>query len=44
MKSKRGIQKFISGDIYEGEFAKGKFHGKGRYLWANSTYYNGSFV
>jgi len=44
MKDKRGVEQFYNGDLYEGEYVNDKFQGKGKYLWTNSTFYNGSFV
>lgn len=35
--------KFSIGDYYEGEFLKGKKHGKGIYKYANGDKYEGEF-
>ena len=33
-----------NGDVYEGEFVDGRFHGQGSYLWASGQRYQGEFV
>ncbi|MCB0541563.1 MAG: hypothetical protein KDE33_28920 [Bacteroidetes bacterium] len=30
--------------MYRGEYQKGKFNGKGKYLWANGSSYEGDFL
>lgn len=33
-----------TGDIYEGDFVNGHFHGKGKYTWTSGAYYEGDFI
>jgi hypothetical protein len=35
---------FEDGSIYEGDFVKGKKHGKGKYTFPNGNAYEGDFV
>ncbi len=36
--------KFHSGDVYRGQFAKGRFNGQGRFVRANGSVYEGAFL
>ncbi|CAJ1061145.1 ankyrin repeat and MYND domain-containing protein 1 isoform X1 [Xyrichtys novacula] len=38
-----GVQEWLDGSRYEGEFVSGLKHGKGRYTLRNGEYYEGSF-
>ncbi|XP_051930203.1 ankyrin repeat and MYND domain-containing protein 1-like [Hippocampus zosterae] len=38
-----GVQEFLDGSKYEGEFVNGLKHGKGRYIWKSGEVYEGSF-
>ncbi|XP_049585449.1 ankyrin repeat and MYND domain-containing protein 1 isoform X2 [Syngnathus scovelli] len=38
-----GVQEFLDGSKYEGDFVDGLKHGKGRYSWQNGEFYEGSF-
>ncbi|KAM7011941.1 ankyrin repeat and MYND domain-containing protein 1 [Tautogolabrus adspersus] len=38
-----GVQEWLDGSRYEGEFVNGLKHGKGRYTWFNGEYYEGFF-
>lgn len=38
-----GVEVFVNGDKYKGEYKNGKFHGKGKYVWANGSCYEGQF-
>jgi hypothetical protein len=33
-----------NGDVYTGNFVNGKFHGKGKYTFADGTVYEGDFA
>ena len=33
-----GKESFTDGSVYEGEYADGLKHGKGKITWANSSY------
>ncbi len=33
-----------TGDIYEGDFENGHFHGKGKYTWTDGNYYDGDWA
>ena len=35
LRSGKGYEKYTNGNLYYGEFLKGKAHGKGRYQWNN---------
>ena len=39
----KGIYKYPSGNLYDGEFRNSKMNGKGKYNWSNGTVYNGEF-
>ncbi|XP_061540142.1 ankyrin repeat and MYND domain-containing protein 1-like [Phycodurus eques] len=38
-----GVQEFLDGSKYEGDFVNGLKHGKGRYTWKSGEFYEGSF-
>ncbi|XP_065811686.1 ankyrin repeat and MYND domain-containing protein 1 [Labrus bergylta] len=38
-----GVQEWLDGSRYEGEFVNGLKHGKGRYTWVNGEFYEGFF-
>ncbi|XP_061540762.1 ankyrin repeat and MYND domain-containing protein 1-like isoform X2 [Phycodurus eques] len=38
-----GVQEFLDGSKYEGDFVHGLKHGKGRYTWKSGEFYEGSF-
>eukprot|EP00794_Sanderia_malayensis_P010943 gene10943-12104_t len=38
-----GKAQLPNGDIYEGEYSKGKRHGKGKYMFGNGAIYKGSY-
>jgi hypothetical protein len=38
------LQYFADGDIYEGGWVGGHFHGKGKYRHANGETYDGEYV
>ncbi|XP_008292890.1 ankyrin repeat and MYND domain-containing protein 1 [Stegastes partitus] len=38
-----GVQEWLDGSRYEGEFVNGLKHGRGRYTWINGESYEGSF-
>ena len=38
------IEFLENGELYEGEFTKGKINGKGLYIWSNKNVYKGDFV
>lgn len=40
---KIGEEKYLDGNIYKGEFVNGKKNGKGHFLLANGTFYDGDF-
>lgn len=37
----KGIFRFENGDIYEGDFNDGKFHGNGKYNYTDGKSYDG---
>lgn len=37
-----GVQSYPDGSVYDGEFKKNKFHGRGKLTMANGDWYNGS--
>lgn len=39
-----GFERFTNGNIYEGQYKKGKVHGQGKYTWVNGEYYDGQWV
>ncbi|XP_077440424.1 ankyrin repeat and MYND domain-containing protein 1-like isoform X3 [Vanacampus margaritifer] len=38
-----GVQEFLDGSKYEGDFVNGLKHGKGRYTWKSGEFYEGFF-
>lgn len=34
-----GEEAFPNADKYKGEYSNGRFHGKGKYIWANGSCY-----
>jgi len=43
LKHGNGIEKFINGDTYTGNYVNGKPDGFGEYQWANGSHYKGMF-
>lgn len=43
MKNGKGVDYFINGDNYKGEYANGKPEGFGVYTWSNGSVYSGNF-
>lgn len=43
LKHGKGIEHFINGDSYNGNYEKGRPHGEGRYEWADGSHYEGTF-
>ena len=44
MQNGHGIEHWIDGSIYEGEFKNGKKHGIGHFTWSDGSSYEGQFV
>jgi hypothetical protein len=44
MKHNKGIEHFLNGDIYNGEYINGKPDGNGIYLWDNGNEYRGLYI
>ena len=44
MKHGKGIEKLKNGDIYDGNYCNGFFHGYGEYFWLNGSVYKGQFI
>ena len=43
LKHGNGIDRFVNGDTYKGQYWMGKPHGKGVYIWKNGSIYKGEF-
>jgi hypothetical protein len=43
VKAGKGTEKFITGDLYQGHYEDGKFHGFGEYFWKDGSFYKGEF-
>ena len=39
-----GPYKYKRGEVYVGQYEKGKRQGKGRQIWSDSTYYEGTTI
>jgi len=39
----RGYELYQNGNVYIGEFHRGKAHGSGKYLWVNGESYEGEW-
>lgn len=38
-----GVEMWIDGSKYEGEYCEGKKQGRGKYTWADGSYYDGEW-
>ena len=38
-----GPYKYKRDEVYQGQYKKGKRHGKGKQIWSDSTYYEGTW-